>query len=279
MELALNELSYTPLLENKYKANELMDLFSTAVAEARLNGFTKIRSQNSANDILLAEGYSLHNWLFDSEFSYEKRSIFYDMFVQPFIQDGDEEIEEKYLEADYFFENAEFNIPKTKCLGLTSAYLYKTLSISFDSLPVWRQTQLQITVENGQSSSMENVFNVYSKESFNQQDISEFVLEISILEIIETDTDPNDKSLHLTSHHGKKELNELWNKIKKSPFVLSGLSIAYGGNSFYKNPQKNGQVDIVHLKSDKRYALQIQTTGRNLRETVEIAKRLEEEFG
>lgn len=57
------------------------------------------------------------------------------------------------------------------------------------------------------------------------------------------------------------------------------MSIEWGGNSFYKKPQKDGKLDIIHLKSDRRYALQVQTTGRNLRETVEIAKILVEKYG
>ena len=82
----------------------------------------------------------------------------------------------------------------------------------------------------------------------------------------------------LTSHHGQKELIELWNQIKNSPYVKEGISIEWGGNTFYKNPQKDGKIDIVHLKSDKRYVLQVQTTGRNLRETKAIAEKLKEQY-
>lgn len=278
MELALNEISQTPILDDKYQAHERMMLFSKAVAEARKKGFRNIRTHFSANEINLTNNYSLYNWLFDKEFPAENRSLFYDMFIQPFIKEEDE-IEAKFIEANYYFEDSANEIPKKECLGLTSAFLSETLAISFQSSPAWLKNKLKISIEKGDAISHEEVNHVFSKECFNQDAISEFIENISSLNLVETDINPIEKNFHLTSHHGQQELNDLWNRIKNSPYVVEGMSIEWGGNSFYKNPQKNGKLDIVHLRSDRRYALQIQTTGRNLRETIEIAKRLAEQYG
>lgn len=279
MELAFNELSQTPLLDDKYQANERMLLFSKTVAEARKKGFRNIRTSYSASEIKITQEYSLHNWLFDKEFPAESRALFYDMFVQPFLREGDEEIEERFVEANYFFEDTENQIPKQECLGLTSAYLSETLAISFQSSAAWLKNTLKILIERDNDVSEDKVNHVYSKECFGQDSIADFVESITILNLDETNINPSDKTFHLTAHHGQQELNELWSRIKNSPFVIEGMSIEWGGNSFYKKPQRDGKVDIVHLKSDRRYAIQIQTTGRNLRETIEIGKRLEEQYG
>ena len=53
MELAFNEISQTPLLDDKYQANKRMLLFSKAVAEARKKGFRNIRTHYSAAEINL----------------------------------------------------------------------------------------------------------------------------------------------------------------------------------------------------------------------------------
>lgn len=278
MELALNEISLTPLLDDKYRAHERMLLFSKTVAEARQKGFRNIRTHISVNEIKLTNDYSIHNWLFDKEFPMENRSLFYDMFIQPFIKEEDE-IEAKYIEANYYFEDTKNNIPKQECLGLTSAYLSETLAISFQSSPAWLKNKVGIIIEKGVDNSTEKIHHVFSKECFGQNSIADFVESISTLDLVETNINPNDKIFHLTSHHGQQELTELWSRIKNSPYVVGGMSIEWGGNSFYKNPQKDGKLDIIHLKSDRRYKLQIQTTGRNLRETIEIAKRLEENYG
>jgi hypothetical protein len=279
MELAFNEISQTPLLGDKYQANERMVQFSEVVAEARRKGFANIRSHYATNEIKLTDDYSLKDWMFDKNFTAVYRELFFDMFIQPFIKDGDVDLEEKYIEANYFFEDTENQIPKQECLGLTSAYLSETLAISFQSSPAWLKNTLKIIIERDNDVSDYKVNHVYSKECFGQDSIADFVESITFLNLVETSINPNDKSFHLTTHHGQQELNELWNRIKNSPFVIEGMSIEWGGNSFYKKPQRDGKVDIVHLKSDRRYAIQIQTTGGNLRETIEIAKRLEEQYG
>ena len=279
MEQAFNEISRTPLLDDKYQANERMLLFSRAVAEARKNGFRNIRTHYSANEIKLTQDYSFHNWLFDKEFPAESRSLFYDMLVQPFLIEGDEKIEEKFIDATYFFEDLENQIPKQECLGLTSAYLSEIPAISFQSNPAWLKNKVGIIIEKGADISTEEVHHIFSKECFSQNSLADFVESISTLELFETNVNPDDKHFHFTIHHGQQELTELWNRIKNSPFVIEGMSIEWGGNSFFKKPQRDGKIDIVHLKSDRRYAMQVQTTGRNLRETIEIANRLSEQYG
>lgn len=279
MELMFNEISITPLLVDRHQANERMQLFSEAVAEARKKGFRNIRSHLSSSEIRLTESYSLNDWLFDKEFSMESRSLFHGMFVQPFLDEDDEEVEARYVEANYFFQDNENQIPKQICLGLTSAYLSENLAISFQSGDSWRKNALNIIIETDSDTSIDEVHHVFSKGCFSKEFIANFVESISTLQLLETDLAPSDKHIHLTSHHGQQELNDLWNRIKNSPYVISGLSIEWGGNSFCKNPRKDGKLDIVHLKSDRKYALQIQTTGRNLSETVEIAKRLTEAYG
>jgi hypothetical protein len=277
MELAFNEISQTPLLEDPYNANARMVLFSESVAEARKMGFRNIRSHLSTNEIKLTTEYSFRDWMFDKNFPAVYRELFFDMFIQPFLKE-DDEIEDKYIEANYFFEDAENHIPKQECLGLTNAFLSETLAISFQSSFAWLKNKLIIVIEKGEDFAYDEVHHVYSKECFGQNSIDDFIESISNLNLVETDINPNDKKFHFTSHHGQQELNEFWNKIKNSPFVIEGISIEWGGNSFYKRPQKDGKVDLVHLQSDRRYAMQIQTTGRNLRETVEIAKYLEEQY-
>lgn len=278
MELAFNEISQTPLLDDKHQANARMLLFSKAVAEARKKGFKNIRIRYSAAEINLTQEYSLHNWLFDKDFPLESRSLFYDMFVQPFLKEGDDEIEKKFIDANFFFEDAENKIPKQKCMGLSSAYLSETLAISFQSSPAWQKNKLAIVIEKGADILTGEIHHVFSKECFNQDSITDFVESITTLELVETNINPNDKNFHFTAHHGKQELTALWNRIKNSPFVIKGMSIEWGGNSFYKKPQRDGKLDIVDLRSDKRYAMQVQTTGRNYRETEAIAKILKEEY-
>lgn len=206
MELIFNELSLKPKANNVYTANDRMIIFAQAVGAARQKGFNTIRSNYFANQIELAVNYTFNDWLINKRIPQEYRDLLYGMITPPFINEEDEEIEDQYLESNYFFEDAVNNINKQECLGLASAYLYETLSISFNSLPVWRQTRLQIIIESEESTVTGNVFNVYSKASIDQPVISDFVESISETELLESELSPADKNINLADHHGKQEL-------------------------------------------------------------------------
>jgi len=281
MKLAFNELSSTNSSADKYEANEKMCLFAKTVAEVRKKGFIKIRSHYPENEINLSEGYTLFNWLNDKNFSHELRGLLYGFFEQPFIREDDDEILEQFIHSKFCFEDMENDITKRECLGLTSALLGETLAVSFQSSPAWQKNILPVIVEKGnaQETEIRRAFNVYSGECFEKRVIEDFVVNISPLDLATTNLLPRDKKIHLASHHGQLELYELWNKIKNSPYVIGGISTDWGGNSFCQNPAPDGKLKVVDLNSDRRYALLIQTTGRNLKETTEICKKLSRKYG
>lgn len=281
MELILNELSIEPFAANIYLANDRMTTFAQAVGEARQKGFNIIRSHNFTNQIQLTDNYSLYDWLNNRQVSEVHRNFLYGMITPPFISEEDEEIEDQYLQSNYFFEDAANSINKKECLGLASAYLYETLSISFNSLPVWRQPQLQIIIENGDLTAIENVFNVYSKESFEQQDILDFVDSIIEIELQKTVLSPDNKIIHLADHHGKQELQQLCAQLKHSPYVTEMRSMEWCQgrcNNFIKKCHRDGVIEIVLYRTDRKYSLRVKSTGRNLRETKAIAEILSERY-
>jgi hypothetical protein len=284
MELLFNELSTNPLSIDSYKANDKMKQFAQAVAVARKKGFRNIRSHYASNQIELAENYSLHTWLTNREVPKDYKDVLYGMITQPFIREDDETIEYQYLEADYYFEDAEFDIPKTVCFGLSAAHLYDTLSISLASSTVWDKIKLPILIEKDGVTSLEKdgepicVYNVSSKESFEYEEIETFIEKLGTITLIETEILPDDKKIHLADHHGKAELKAFCKKLKNSPYVIEMRSTDWGGHDFIRKIHRNGVVEIVLTDTQRKYALSVQTTGTNLRETKAIAIILEERY-
>ena len=82
----------------------------------------------------------------------------------------------------------------------------------------------------------------------------------------------------MADHHGKKELQDLWDKLKRSPYIIEARSTNFGGNRFIKKVEKNGVLVIVLVDSERKYALWVQSTGTNLRETKAIAAILDERY-
>lgn len=279
MELMFNELSTEPLADDQYQANEKMQVFAQTVKIAREHGFNKVRSEFSSAEIMLAKEYSLHSWLTDKVVSPEYKNFLFGTITQPFINEEDEAVEDAYIMANYYFEDEENNVEKTKCLGLAAAYLYPLPAISLNSPPTWSKNQLAISVVQDEQASIHQVYNVFSKECFEKETISEFIETLGEIELIEADIKPEEKDIHLADHHGKKELKAFWQKIQNSPYVTSARSTDWGrSKAIIRDIQEDGTFDFILQKTARKYALKVQTTGRNYRETKAIAKILEKEY-
>jgi len=281
MELMLNELSIEKA-DNQYSGSDIAVNFAKTMGTAVSKGYRKIRSALSESEIELADDYTLYNWLVNNSGDVMIEQIIkpflYGVFTTPFIDEENEEAEEEYIESEFYFEDTASSFPKTECLGLSSAYIADSISISFPTLDIWKQEQLIITIEHDENIATGEVLNVHSAACFENNDVKIHIEYHQDLNLTESSTLPKEKKCHLTSHHGQKELKQLWNRLKMSPYVVSALSIEWGGKTFVRKTNEDGKIEIVLHKSEREYALQIETTGTNQRETDEIAKILIKKF-
>lgn len=277
MELMFNELSLEPLSNNKYDGIEKAKHFASTFAVARTKGFERIRSVYHYSEIKLSADYSLQDFLFEKAIELKNyKDILFGNINQPFINEDDGEVADNYIMSNFHFNN---NGTKQACLGLTAAFLYDTLSISLNSSTLWKNNTLPIINVVDKVSKTEQVNNVFSKDCFVVQSISDFVENLGDLDLQETDISPNNKSITLFGdHHGKEYLQALADKLINSPFVIEIRSIKFGGNSFIRKIHTNGVLEVVVMKRDERFALWVQTTGRNFRETKAIAEKLREQY-
>jgi len=277
MELILNELSMLPYSVDKYQARDKMARFSKTVSVAINQGFKNIKSDLYPYEIMLADDYSLKNWLTDKEVPKNQKDQLFTFIIPPFIKEEDEEIFEEFIDLEFYFENND--IPKTSCIGLAAAYLYGTLSISLASSPTWCNHKLLLIIEMAGFTRTEEVFNVYDRSSFQELELVNFVENLGELDLVKTTIDPEDKRITLFGdHHGKPELEALCGKLKRNDYVEEMRSTNYGGSKFIRKVQEDGVVEIVVMKADSRFALWVQTTGRNYRETKAIADMLRERY-
>jgi hypothetical protein len=271
MKLMLNELSMHPSLSSKHEAAAVFDTFSRTAGMAYRQGIKKIQSDLSTDKITLFDNYSLYNWLFDKEFEKKNRTyrdFLSGMITLPFL---DEDKEDDYYSANYFFEDTENNIQKTKCLGLAAAYIENSLSIGFSNGPAWGRNTLKIIVEKDKNTINTLILNVYSEKCFYVSEISDAVAERINVDLLTTDIPAIEKICHLAHHHGIDDLRNLWEKLRNNPYIISARSTEWGGDKIIRKVTGDGLIEVVLVKTDKKYALQIQSTGRNLHETRRIA--------
>lgn len=279
MNLFFNELSINPIAVDKHAAIRRMAIFSKAVSEARKKGFRNIKCDYFTNEILLAPDYTFYQWLNDSDVNREQREFLYGVIIPPYINDDDANIFEEYIETQFIYTNEENQFPLTNCIGFASAYLYDLPAISLKSLPIWDNIQQIITIRKGDDINLKIVYNISSVESFNEANLLTFIEQISELNLVETPINPNDKKVTLFGdHHGKKELKKLCDKLINNPYVIEIRSTVFGGNKFIKKITKDGILEIVLLNTDSRYAIWVQTTGKNLRETRVISDIIKNDY-
>ncbi len=157
--------------------------------------------------------------------------------------------------------------------------MQETLSISLNSSTLWKQNSLPIINEVEEVATTIQVNNVFSKDCFDVQLISDFVENLGDVVLEETNINASEKTITLFGdHHGKEYLQPLADKLVKSPYVVEIKSTGFGGNSFIRKIFDNGVIEIVVMKRDERFALWVQTTGRNYRETAAIAQNLKERY-
>jgi len=175
MRLFFNELSISPVANSKYAAIDRMAVFTKTVSIARQKGFRNIQCDYPVNTISLADKYSIYDWLNDPIVSRECRDFMYGVIVPPYIDEDEIEFE-RFVDAVISYENKEFDIPKTKCIGMAASYLYDLPTISLLSIPLWKQHRLFVIVEKEGSISVENIYNISSYESFDIPDLTDYIV-------------------------------------------------------------------------------------------------------
>jgi hypothetical protein len=282
MEMMFNELSETPVSNNKALANQKVAALIECHKKARENGFQKIRFSKNFHKINIANGYNLEQWLNETN-QRTYKALILSARTFPFINSEDSWAEDEYLKYHFYFENPEPLFERTKCLGLAAAHIYDSLSISFQGSPIWESNIIAITKVNDQNLLAEkvDVTNVFSGCCFNTETVQKFIERISEIVLAPSLLQPSEKAIHFRPDHGTYELNEFAQKIIKSPYVhgiINSLPWNPRNTNLIRRVYPDGRIELVLYWTDKGLGMVVQTTGRNQRETEEIAKLLEEEY-
>ena len=282
MEMIYNELSVAPVSANKTLANQRVAHLIECYKAAQQSGFEKIRFSKQFHEIEISKGYTLQQWL-DETNQRNYKDLILGARTYPFIKPEDTYVEDVYILHHFYFENAEHEMIRTECLGLAAAHIYDTLAISFTGHTVWVSNSISIAKVNDATGATENVdvTNVFSSDCFGRQNIKTFIERISEVVLQLSPLNPNDKQIRFRPDHGTDVLNTFARRINNNQYV-NGIINSLPWNSrttnFIRRVYPNGLIEVVLYWTDEGLGMVIQTTGRNQRETEEIARLLEEEY-
>lgn len=276
MELMFNELSEEPLCLNKTEAFERVDLLIATYKEANARQANKIRFHKGYESIELAPGYSLNDYCCEPKHSRTKGLLLRGLFKMPFIDDNSAE-EEQYIKNSFTIKKGDSFVQP---YGLAAAFIYHVPAIGFLSEDFWDACCFELMV-NATEEKAEKVICLSKPEHLKDQFVNDFIEERLPVNLLKTKLKSENKIIKLRDDHGKDILEAFSSKIIQFEYVESVInSLPYNPNcnSFIKEVYPDGKIELVLTKTDKGLGIIVKTTGRNLRETKEIARLLDNRF-
>lgn len=239
--------------------------------KANEEGFNRCRIQKDYKSLVLAENYTIENWL--NELDRTTKGYFFSYIRTPF-ETGNEKEENRYIDAHYLLnEPLEETYHNSEVEGLSWAFICTSLSISFPVHSVWEKTAINLTEEKVNETN--NVEAMHVSEPGHFVILKDWLESQKTIELLETEKSPEMKHIHIGDHHGKEKLSAAARKLIKSPYVISipnSLKFNPCGRSFIKEVHPNGRIDVTLIEEDNGPSMMVETTGRTLRETQAIAE-------
>jgi hypothetical protein len=281
MNLVFNEISFLPLTDNDHtlKENflEMIKVFQKAKQDF---AFTHVVFPANIRDIKVTSAKTFLEWAYNILNQGDKNKIL-SVVKRPFVE---EVLAEQAGDlTKYYYKNIDEGISESYCSGLATGHVKGSLCSSLSSQAFWDKTEIGFhKIINDEFETEPVSANNVSKEEHLAADcIKEFIEYLGNVTLVETQIPSDNKPIALRNDHGRDKLEAFSKKICRSPHVLSII------NSLPFNPQAinlikkiypNGRIEMVLYWEDRGIGIVIQTTGRNYRETAEIARILKDEF-
>ncbi|HPN22223.1 MAG TPA: hypothetical protein PK758_10005, partial [Tenuifilaceae bacterium] len=154
-------------------------------------------------------------------------------------------------------------------------------SISLSNHQIWLNNRLTIFKESEHSPLELEVTNLATDEFLNSDEFRNFSERISTVNLQPSLLTLDQKHISLRDDHGKDKLQKLAERMVKNIYVngiINSMPFNSKTSRFIKSVYKNGIIEVVMHWEDAGYGMVIETTGRNFKETNEIAKILRDEF-
>lgn len=280
-EVFYNSQAFGQPLEVEGDVKTMVDNYALVVKMAVVKGYQKVRYEEGLDEIFLTPEETLKTYC--SKHSRDVNCMLLLTTVRhPYIEENDDEKLEKYILGDFkLFANEQ----KYGDLCFSAAYLSDSFLVGFDTDEVWRQLKYAIK---GQVAGKDIEQVLYCVVSVGQYEDDEFAMWLDEHDIIDessiekTDLLPVSKKIALRDDHGINDLKAHAKRLVNSPYVISIVNStpfkSKKAKHYIDDVKDNGQIEIVLMKTDAKIGMVIQTTGRNLKETLWIAKELEKKY-
>ena len=280
MELVFNELSFREFKDDYSLLNSFVELGEIFEKAKNKYGYSHILFPINLSVLPASIDKTFSEWL--NSFPTNKINkilpiIFKKPFTEEYLGDRSGQL------SNYYFVSPTLNIEQEYCDGLATADIMGIPAISLANHIEWEKDKLVIYLETENEPLPIEVNNLSTEkilfsDSFN--DFSESIaiidLQPSILSIAE-----KRQNISLRDDHGKDVLQKFAERLIHNEYingVINSLPFNSHTSRFIKSVYKNGLIEIVLHWEDEGFGMVIESTGRNFRETNEIAKIIRTQF-
>ncbi|MCT3662020.1 hypothetical protein HZR00_05775 [Elizabethkingia anophelis] len=282
MELVFNEISFLPDVNDEYILTEHFIAMLSLYDKVREDfGFNHLVFPANISSSIVLNGKTFIEWVSSIPHQGNKNKILSIPFIRPFLR---EVVKDKESELPkYYYSNENADIVEKDCLGLATAYLMGKISISLNTHECWDNSSIEIKeIYNDDLDTKDiAVNNITTEAHLSVKDVNEQLMYSGKLDLQECPIADENKSISLRDDHGKDKLLAFSKKILKSNYVVSVInSLPFNPTdiNLIRETYSDGKIELVLHWEDKGIGIVIQTTGRNKRETEEIAKLLKKKF-
>lgn len=281
MELVFNELSVLPHIDNEVVLRQqFLDLLKLFEGIKEEFGFRHIVFPSNIGETLVTTNKNFKQWAYDIPHQGEKNRIL--SFVKrPFENDI---LQEQVSELNrYYYHNVEVGIIEKYCTGLAVSYLKDKPCISLASNECWKTPGVLFKeiIDDELNTKDVVALNIASTDDISNDEVQKALLYSGEVELVKCPLSHDKKALNLRHDHGMSELKAFSKRLFQSNYVVSVInSLPFNPKdvNLVKRIHADGKIELVLYWESAGYGLIIQTTGRNLRETEEIAKIIKEKF-
>ncbi|MDO4334378.1 MAG: hypothetical protein Q4C37_00895 [Bacteroidales bacterium] len=197
----------------------------------------------------------------------------------PYIQPNDEDREsekERHSSHQIYIDGSWVD-----SIGFAAAYPNNGIGISLDTKPLWQTNKFKIRRKD-EPEKEGAVLNVVSPKDLSKTEVQRHIELLKPISLEETTIDPKIKKCSFRRDHGIDKLKKCWMGLRNSKYVIeaiNSLEFKPTGSEFIEKCFDDGKIHIRLKDTDAGYGMVIQTTGRNIRETVEIGYILSKKYG
>lgn len=281
MDLIFNELSFYHKPKNERQGIEILNNFVNVCKKAKQLKFSKLQAENTFLNETFIQDISILVFLNKPD-TRRHRSFLLSYIRKPYLTENGSIADDSFILNNYFLHSKAKkaqDLLEIEVTGLAYAYLYDTIAVSLCTSSTWDKPLIKIDEKNDETNNIFSVRHICKLEHFENH--KEWIEDQQPIVAIKTKIKPENKTIKLREDHGKDILQAFSKKLRQSGFVIkiiNSLPFNPKEQNFVKQCYPNGQIELVLTKTDKGIGIIVQTTGRNLKETEFIAKKLWDKY-